>query len=85
MSWALDTGGGNLTEREQANIEMEEVYDWAITETNKITERLEREGKYATRLDADNEDYVAVDNEAKRKLNELRKKYGLEPINFKMF
>lgn len=58
--------------------EYQEIIAWSLAEEKKITRRLKAEGRYLPGLDGINESYKPVGDKAKRKISELRLKYGIE-------
>ena len=65
--------------RKKANEEMIQIIAWSNAEEEKIRAKEREKGKRCI-LDGDSEEIRAVHKEYKRRLDELRKKYGLEPI-----
>ena len=67
----------SLTERwRKANVEYEEIKQWAVKETQKIWDRMEREGT-PIGLDTNHEAYMLIRDEYKRRTLALFDKHGL--------
>ncbi len=69
---------------DNANMEMREIFKWQIEEENNLILELKEKGIYKEgMLDGFQEYFEPIKKEAHRRLNEIRKKYGYKPIDFK--
>lgn len=55
--------------------EIREVYQWDIKESNKIRDKLKKEGKYIGGLDGHYPEIDAIEAEGKRRIKEIIRKY----------
>ncbi|MEH2960085.1 hypothetical protein [Candidatus Merdisoma sp. JLR.KK006] len=73
-----------LTDEQKAEAEAKkaEIIQWSVEQSWAIMEKLKKEGKLKPGLDTnyDNPELQQVSKEYKRRLNELLKEYGFEPI-----
>lgn len=66
-----------MTNEEKAQKEWEAVRQWSVEEADRVTEQLKKEGKYIPGLDTNAEYYAYIPQECKKRLKEIKEKYGL--------
>ena len=66
-----------MTNEEKAQEEWYAVLRWSINEEERVTERLKKEGKYISGLDCNTKHYKYIYEECKKRLKEIKEKYGL--------
>ena len=67
-----DVKTANEAEREYRN-----ALNWARKEEKELTAKLKREGKWKGGLDANSADFAYINQELKRRIKEIQKKYGI--------
>lgn len=74
----------SLTDEQKMEAEAKklEIIRWAVDQESAVMEKLKKEGKWKPGLDThyDDPELRRISSEYKRKLNELLKEYGFEPI-----
>lgn len=63
---------------EQAQKEYEEVIKWVMAEEDKLEKELKENGKWTYGLDGNVEDFAYIRKEHKRRVKEIKKKYGMK-------
>ena len=66
-----------MTNAEKAQKEWEDVRQWSIDESNRVTERLKKDGQYVPGLDTNKEHYAYIYQEMDKRVKEIKEKYGL--------
>ena len=65
-----------MANKEQAEKEYRELLSWEREESNKVTERLKKEGKLVG-LDTHQEEYAYIREIRNKKIKEIQEKYKL--------
>ncbi|MBR1760250.1 MAG: hypothetical protein IJ741_03620 [Schwartzia sp.] len=65
-----------MTDFEKAQIEFDAVGKWVLAEEDKLAAQIKSEGKKVG-LDTNNYRYKPIYDEAKRRIKEIKEKYGI--------
>lgn len=66
-----------MNNMELAEKEYKEVTEWVLREEEEVARRLKSENKHIGGLDGQQEEFAYIYAERKKRINEIRKKYGL--------